>query len=242
MTRLLGATIIEQNYEWSLNRCCMLLDGEVGQLSGLQASLLSPPRSGGKAGQIVMTFKAVIKSTRCSGPTMRPEPRMTKSQRRRRAESAIETSARRDGLRRLSLDRLMAISPEFLGQSNYDDVRARVLAIRRREAEFTRLAGMEELAEQWERAARLRRLDDAIERCDPTLATSELREHGERGEQAAWIRRAANWLDPLVGQPWPEADTARSDREQMSRAKRTGRRDGRCDEAEQATRSLALAA
>lgn len=131
---------------------------------------------------------------------------MTNSHRRRRPGSAIETGAPSDGLRRLSLDRLMAISPEFLGQPAYDDVRSRVLAIQRRDAEFTRLAGMEELAEQWERAARLRRLADAIERCDPTSTTSELREHGERGEQVAWIRRAANWLDPLVGQSWPEVD------------------------------------
>lgn len=131
---------------------------------------------------------------------------MTKSQRRRRPVSATETSARREGLRRMSLDRLMAISPELLGQPAYGDLRARVLAIRRRDAEFTRLAGMEELADQWERAARLRRLADAIERGDATTTTSELREHGERGEQVAWIRRAANWLDPLVGESWPEVD------------------------------------
>jgi hypothetical protein len=131
---------------------------------------------------------------------------MTKSQRKRRPGPTIQTSPRRDGLRRLSLDRLMAISPEFFGQQAYDDLRSRVVAIRRREAELTRLAGMEELAEQWERAARLRRLAEAIERRDSTPTTSELRKHGELGEQVAWIRRAADWLDPLVGQSWPEVD------------------------------------
>lgn len=41
---------------------------------------------------------------------------MTKSQRRRRPGSAIEATARRDGFRRLSLDRLMANSPEVLAR------------------------------------------------------------------------------------------------------------------------------
>ena len=131
---------------------------------------------------------------------------MSKNPKTRRSVSGTEADARRVGLRRLSLDRLTAISPEFLGQTAYDDLRARVLAIRRRDAEFTRLAGMEELAGQWQRAARLRRFADAMERSNATSSTSELRAHGERGEQVAWIRRAADWLDPLVGQSWPEVD------------------------------------
>jgi len=129
---------------------------------------------------------------------------MTKSQRRRRPVSTLETSPRRDGLRRLSLERLAFLSHQFeLGQPVYDDLRSRVHAIRRRDAEFTRLAGTEESAEQWERAARLRRFADAIERCDATTMSAQL---GDLSEQVAWIRRAADWLDPLVGQSWPEVD------------------------------------
>jgi len=54
-----------------------------------------------------------------------------------------------------------------------------------------------------ERADRLRRYADALERCDVTLLAAE---PGERSERVTWIRKAANWLDPLVGQRWPDVD------------------------------------
>lgn len=129
---------------------------------------------------------------------------MTKAKKHPRSDGTGHASERRNGVRRTSLDRLVAFSSEFqLGQPAYDDLRTRVLAIQQQAAELARLANTEELAERWERADRLRRYADALERCE---ATSLAAEPGERSDRVAWIRKAANWLDPLVGQRWPEVD------------------------------------
>jgi len=75
---------------------------------------------------------------------------MTKTNKKPRSDATGDAGVRRDGLRRMSLDRLVALSPEFqVGQPAYDDLRTRVLAIQQQAAELARLANTEELAERW---------------------------------------------------------------------------------------------
>lgn len=73
------------------------------------------------------------------------------------------------------------------------------LAERRRKA-LERLASIEKKVERWTRAERLRSFANAYEA------------FGEMGvEQRAyldWVLNAADWLDPLVRQHWPEVDDA----------------------------------
>ncbi len=61
-----------------------------------------------------------------------------------------------------------------------------------RNSELERLAQVERKITRWDRAAKLRLYADAL----PSAAAAE----------AAWIRNAADWLDPLVDKHWPTVD------------------------------------
>ncbi len=61
-----------------------------------------------------------------------------------------------------------------------------------RNAELERLAQIEKNAARLNRAAKLRAYADAL----PPAASDE----------AAWIRNAADWLDPIIDKHWPEVD------------------------------------
>lgn len=68
-----------------------------------------------------------------------------------------------------------------------------------REQNLARLKRAEEDAHRLERARRLRALADAL---TPSGAQSS----EKRAAEAAWLRRAADWLDPTVHVRWPEVD------------------------------------
>jgi hypothetical protein len=61
-----------------------------------------------------------------------------------------------------------------------------------RKAELERLAQVQKKVARWHTAAKLRLYAGAL----PPAAAGE----------AAWIRNAADWLDPLVDRHWPEVD------------------------------------
>lgn len=61
-----------------------------------------------------------------------------------------------------------------------------------RNSELERLAQVERKIARWDRAAKLRLYADAL----PPAATAE----------AAWIRNAADWLDPIIDKHWPTVD------------------------------------
>jgi hypothetical protein len=61
-----------------------------------------------------------------------------------------------------------------------------------RNSELERLAQIEKKVASWHRAARLRAYAEAL----PSAAAAD----------AAWIRNAADWLDPVVDKQWPEVD------------------------------------
>jgi hypothetical protein len=61
-----------------------------------------------------------------------------------------------------------------------------------RNAELERLAQIEKKVSRWHRAGKLRGYADAL----PPAAAIE----------AAWIRNAADWLDPVIDKHWPEVD------------------------------------
>jgi hypothetical protein len=65
--------------------------------------------------------------------------------------------------------------------------------------ELKRLEAVEQLALDAERAARLRRFTELLESCGQATG------HGSP-ESLAWIRNAADWLDPLTKKRWPEVD------------------------------------
>lgn len=73
----------------------------------------------------------------------------------------------------------------------------KLVAIKREELD--RLKHYEELADQLQRAHRLRELADGMERSGGFS-------HEEGVEKVTWIRNAADWLDPLVGKAWPVVD------------------------------------
>lgn len=76
----------------------------------------------------------------------------------------------------------------------------RKLETKRRELE--KLKHYEDLANQLERASRLRRLAEVLQGSG-VLA-------GDQAEaKLAWIRNAADWLDPAVDKHWPEVDDVR---------------------------------
>ncbi|MFY9514166.1 MAG: hypothetical protein WAQ05_24645 [Rubrivivax sp.] len=65
--------------------------------------------------------------------------------------------------------------------------------------ELEQLKYYEEEASKLYRAIRLRELADGMERCG--------KHSGAEGqEQVAWIRNAADWLDPLIDKHWPVVD------------------------------------
>lgn len=74
----------------------------------------------------------------------------------------------------------------------------------RRSTELERLEKTEQFAEQWHRATRLRAYVAALETAarGPTAATDDV----SLASELAWIRAAADWLDPLVERHWPEVD------------------------------------
>jgi HPt (histidine-containing phosphotransfer) domain-containing protein len=61
-----------------------------------------------------------------------------------------------------------------------------------RNAQLERLAHIEKKVARWHRAAKLRAYADSLP--------------SEAAEEAAWIRNAAEWLDPIVDEHWPEVD------------------------------------
>jgi hypothetical protein len=81
--------------------------------------------------------------------------------------------------------------------------RERLIALRKEELE--RLKATEALVEQWRRADALRQYCKAIEHSgfeNGALDASAL------VNRIAWIRRAADWLDPSTDSHWPEIDDA----------------------------------
>jgi hypothetical protein len=70
--------------------------------------------------------------------------------------------------------------------------------------ELDRLKETEELAERWRRATALREYASAMERGAKVLtAAPNDRIHAS---DVAWIRNAADWLDPLTQKHWPDVD------------------------------------
>lgn len=65
--------------------------------------------------------------------------------------------------------------------------------------ELERLKHFEDAASQLDRAVRLRDLADGMEKCGKFSNPEGL-------EKVAWIRNAADWLDPLVDKRWPVVD------------------------------------
>lgn len=71
--------------------------------------------------------------------------------------------------------------------------------VERRRKELDRLKHFEDAASQLDRALRLRSLADGMEKCGKFANPEGL-------EKVAWIRNAADWLDPLVNKKWPTVD------------------------------------
>jgi len=73
-----------------------------------------------------------------------------------------------------------------------------------------RLRTFETLAKQLERAQQLRHLADALERAGVVLVSEDddVEKEQSKGQlgQVAWLRRAADWLDPTIRKHWPEVD------------------------------------
>lgn len=65
------------------------------------------------------------------------------------------------------------------------------------------LHSIEGLAERWERAQRLRAFASALESSGDPLPSNDA-EH--RAAQVNWIRKRADWLDPLIRRAWEEVD------------------------------------
>ena len=67
------------------------------------------------------------------------------------------------------------------------------------DAELAQLEKAEKKAAKWRRAQELRAYAGALEsaKVDPS---------NELATNVAWLRNAADWLDPLVGKKWPAVD------------------------------------
>ncbi len=74
-----------------------------------------------------------------------------------------------------------------------------------RDAELKRLKEIEQEAHQWHRAKLLREYATALVQS----ATEADTEH-KRIIEVAWIRNAADWLDPLVAKYWEDVDVGKS--------------------------------
>jgi hypothetical protein len=74
--------------------------------------------------------------------------------------------------------------------------------VRLRDTELARLEKTEKKASKWRRAQELRAFATALE-C-ASIETSD-----ERAGKVAWIRNAADWLDPLIKKNWPAVDFER---------------------------------
>ena len=72
---------------------------------------------------------------------------------------------------------------------------------RRREKELERVKQVEEWAASWRRAESLRAFATALEQAERIDRNEPITP--EAVEQLAWIRNAADWLDPLVDSKWP---------------------------------------
>jgi hypothetical protein len=60
---------------------------------------------------------------------------------------------------------------------------------------------IEGMAERWERAERLRAFAGALQLRGAEVSPEDV---DHREAQVAWIRKRADWLDPLVRAPWPD--------------------------------------
>jgi len=69
-----------------------------------------------------------------------------------------------------------------------------------RSAEPERLKQTEDRVQRWHRAELLRGYAHALE------AEMRRSKPHQSALTAAWIRNAADWLDPLIGKRWPEVD------------------------------------
>ena len=69
-----------------------------------------------------------------------------------------------------------------------------------RSAELERLKQAENRVQRWHTAELLRGYAHALE-----AETRQSKLH-QGALTAAWIRNAADWLDPLMGKRWPEVD------------------------------------
>jgi hypothetical protein len=78
---------------------------------------------------------------------------------------------------------------------------------RRQQKELERLKKTEEWVSNWRRAEDLRAFASALEQSTSEDAESNVRTASE----VAWIRNAADWLDPLVEMTWPAVDAGGSD-------------------------------
>lgn len=74
-----------------------------------------------------------------------------------------------------------------------------------RETSLKALHSIEQLAGRWDRAERLRRFAAALDSGIGSLGPNDA-EH--RALQVNWIRKRADWLDPLVLRRWEEVDAA----------------------------------
>lgn len=73
-----------------------------------------------------------------------------------------------------------------------------------RQAELARLKQTEKLARNWRRAKLLRKYANAAEQTGTVLSAGPT--GTSLAEELAWIRRAADWLDPLVARHWTAVD------------------------------------
>jgi hypothetical protein len=80
--------------------------------------------------------------------------------------------------------------------------------------ELRRLRTFESLAKQLERAQRLRHLADTLDKAGVVLVVRNTTYDEEKSEaklgQVAWLRGAADWLDPTMRADWPEVDEGSS--------------------------------
>ena len=73
-----------------------------------------------------------------------------------------------------------------------------------RKQELERLKKSEEFAERWRRAVALRSYADALERAGKGQTAGCTSESVQ--SELAWLRNAADWLDPLTSKHWPAVD------------------------------------
>ena len=78
-----------------------------------------------------------------------------------------------------------------------------------RDKELERLKKTEDWVKAWRRAEELRAFSKAIE--DQAAAAADPEDISSVAEEVAWIRNAADWLDPLVEMTWPAVDARGSD-------------------------------